>query len=221
MTECPTCEQDGFSSRRYMRSHHKQVHGESISGFEYTCEWCGGSGIKSQIDDRDAHQFCSTECYHEWRVETLVGEQSPVWQGRTVVVKCDQCGESVEKQLIHIENNKRVFCSNECHAQHMSGRYDDPAFTRKSYGPNWAERRRERIHEDGHKCVVCGVGNSEHKEVYGAKLHVHHIIPIRKFAANGELDYEKANRLDNLITMCVSCHGKWEGIPIRPEVEHA
>lgn len=217
MTNCPTCGEDGFSSRKYMRSHHKQAHGESIAGFEYTCHWCDKSGVKSQINDRDEHQFCSTECYHNWRAETLVGEDSPAWEGRTVMKKCDNCGEETVKNMVNVEKRNNVFCSQACHSEFMSGTYDGPSFARKSYGPNWEEKRAERLDKDDHKCVVCSMSNEEHKHAYGCSLHVHHVTPIRKFADDGELDYERANRLSNLITLCGACHGRWEGIPLRPE----
>jgi 5-methylcytosine-specific restriction endonuclease McrA len=62
------------------------------------------------------------------------------------------------------------------------------------------------------------MSNEEHKEVYGKALHVHHIERKESFRdKNGELDYERANRVENLITLCNKCHGRWEGIPLRPQ----
>lgn len=103
-----------------MKSHHAQAHGTSIAGYNYTCHWCGESGRKRQIDDRDDHQFCSTGCYHEWRKETLVGENSPVWEGKTVTVNCDWCGGETEKAQCRLQKNQRAFCSQDCHGQWLS-----------------------------------------------------------------------------------------------------
>jgi len=224
--ECPTCEKDFFKTEASMRSHHTQAHGESIAGYDYTCEWCGERGTKSQIDDRDDHQFCSTECYHTWRRNTLVGEESPAWEGKTVKKDCEWCGQSVVKQLAHIEGNERAFCNQDCHGNWLSENRRGENATRwkggidLDYGPNWGRKRQMRLEEDNHSCVVCGMEENEHKHTYGTSLHVHHIQPMRQFKSDdGEMNHERANRLNNLVTLCVSCHSRWEGIPLRPEVQ--
>lgn len=81
----------------------------------------------------------------------------------------------------------------------------------EDYGPNWNKQRQKALKRDGYECTVCGISNSDHKEMYGAGLHVHHIQKVRHFD-----DYKKQNRLDNLVTLCVTCHSDWEGIPLRP-----
>ncbi|WMT07796.1 helix-turn-helix domain-containing protein [Natrinema thermotolerans] len=85
------------------------------------------------------------------------------------------------------------------------------------YGPNWPEQREKRLERDDHQCVVCGVSESEYRDRTGRDLDVHHIRPRREFVDDDGLDHEAANRLDNLITLCRSCHAKWEGIPLKPE----
>jgi 5-methylcytosine-specific restriction endonuclease McrA len=88
------------------------------------------------------------------------------------------------------------------------------------YGPNWQEKRAKRVERDGHQCVVCKMSNEEHKEEYGRALNVHHIQPLSSFREEDErVDYDRANRLENLITLCCKCHGRWEGIPLRPQVD--
>ena len=67
------------------------------------------------------------------------------------------------------------------------------------YGPNWEEQRIKALERDGHRCRVCGVNKG--------KLDVHHIVPFRNF---GRRHYLKANTLDNLITLCISCHATLE-----------
>lgn len=88
---------------------------------------------------------------------------------------------------------------------------------RGSYGPNWRQRRKERLDKDGWECVVCNVDNHQHKDMYNKSLHVHHIQPLRSFVENGRVNYEAANRITNLITLCAKCHRKWEGVPLRPQ----
>ncbi|MBN8580494.1 MAG: DEAD/DEAH box helicase [Anaerolineae bacterium] len=72
------------------------------------------------------------------------------------------------------------------------------------YGPDWQKIRLAVRKRDQFKCQVCGAleTNREH--------HVHHKTPFRAFIQNGVLDREQANRLENLTTLCPSCHRKVE-----------
>jgi DEAD/DEAH box helicase domain-containing protein len=67
------------------------------------------------------------------------------------------------------------------------------------YGPNWPRIRLAVRTRDRFRCQVCGAAES-------AREHdVHHKIPFKAFTSIVE-----ANRLDNLITLCPSCHRKAE-----------
>ena len=67
------------------------------------------------------------------------------------------------------------------------------------YGPAWpAIRNRARL-RDGFACRVCGAGETH------AAHEVHHVQPFRSFR-----DRNDANRLDNLVTLCGSCHRRAE-----------
>ncbi len=81
------------------------------------------------------------------------------------------------------------------------------------YGPNWPEQRRAARARDDYHCQACGVDEVTHRENTGERLSVHHITPFREFT-DGEADYESANALDNLVTLCKRCHVRWEGIPL-------
>lgn len=72
------------------------------------------------------------------------------------------------------------------------------------YGPNWPQQRKLALARDGYRCRRCGVSEG--------MLHVHHIRPFREFAyLPGQNDhYLAANELDNLITLCPSCHRQAE-----------
>ncbi|MFM8367736.1 MAG: DEAD/DEAH box helicase [Chloroflexota bacterium] len=72
------------------------------------------------------------------------------------------------------------------------------------YGPDWQKIRLAVRKRDQFKCQVCGAAetNREHD--------VHHKTPFRAFIQNGVLDREQANRLENLTTLCQSCHRKVE-----------
>src|SRR6185503_11436035 len=68
-----------------------------------------------------------------------------------------------------------------------------------NYGPEWT-RLRERVRaRDGYKCQVCGTPESTRQH------DVHHKIPFRAFTSLAE-----ANGLENLTTLCSSCHHKVE-----------
>lgn len=72
------------------------------------------------------------------------------------------------------------------------------------YGPDWQKVRVAVRTRDQFTCQVCGAAetNREHD--------VHHKIPFRAFIQNGVPDREQANRLENLTTLCQSCHRKVE-----------
>jgi 5-methylcytosine-specific restriction endonuclease McrA len=64
---------------------------------------------------------------------------------------------------------------------------------------------------DNFTCQRCGITTEE----TGKSLDVHHIKPYREF--NG--DHKSAHHLDNLITLCNSCHQivEWEsGVRVAP-----
>ena len=72
------------------------------------------------------------------------------------------------------------------------------------YGPDWQKVRLAVRKRDQFQCQVCGAAETirEHD--------VHHKTPFRAFIQNGVLDREQANRLENLTTLCQSCHRKVE-----------
>ncbi len=68
-----------------------------------------------------------------------------------------------------------------------------------NYGPDWA-RTRDRVRaRDKYTCQVCGAVETNRQH------DVHHKIPFRAFTS-----YIDANRLENLTTLCPSCHHKVE-----------
>lgn len=73
------------------------------------------------------------------------------------------------------------------------------------YGSNWITQRDRARERDHYTCQVCG-------KLEADKSHeVHHIIPFRTFTDTSEFqDYELANQLDNLVTLCPTCHRRAE-----------
>lgn len=76
------------------------------------------------------------------------------------------------------------------------------------YKGRWANQRDKARERDNWRCQRCGVKESD----ISRELDVHHKKPYRKFE-----DKENANKLENLITLCRSCHGKMERWPVQPE----
>ena len=73
------------------------------------------------------------------------------------------------------------------------------------YGPDWAKIRLRVRTRDEFRCQVCGRVES------GREHDVHHKIPFRTFRDEaGQIERERANRLDNLVTLCPECHHKAE-----------
>jgi 5-methylcytosine-specific restriction endonuclease McrA len=74
-------------------------------------------------------------------------------------------------------------------------------------GPNWHRQREKARNRDNYECQKC---RSE------KQLQVHHITPYDSFD-----DYKEANRLQNLITLCTSCHHKleWGSITVQSDLE--
>jgi 5-methylcytosine-specific restriction endonuclease McrA len=68
-----------------------------------------------------------------------------------------------------------------------------------NYGPDWPKIRDRVRARDKYTCQVCGA-------VEASRQHdVHHKVPFRAFTSLAE-----ANRLENLTTLCPSCHHKVE-----------
>ena len=74
-------------------------------------------------------------------------------------------------------------------------------------GPNWEQQRSQTRERDGRRCQHCGA-----PERPGRAHDVHHIQPFRTFGyVRGKNEhYLEANRLENLVTLCTSCHRRVE-----------
>jgi DEAD/DEAH box helicase domain-containing protein len=77
----------------------------------------------------------------------------------------------------------------------------------QEYGPSWPPARQAARARDGYVCRQCGAPQRE-----GREHDVHHIRPFREFGfIPGENHNDRlANDLENLITLCPSCHHRAE-----------
>lgn len=78
---------------------------------------------------------------------------------------------------------------------------------RDDRGSNWEQQRNRARARDGYRCRHCGVHERPERG-----HDVHHIQPFRTFGfVRGKNDnYLEANRLENLVTLCRSCHRRVE-----------
>jgi len=69
------------------------------------------------------------------------------------------------------------------------------------FGSNWQKQREKALERDDFECRKCSDEGS---------LHVHHIKPRRTYIESDIFDIEESNRLQNLVTLCASCHREEE-----------
>ena len=194
-----------------------------------TCECCGK--YFSVAEYRKATtRFCSLECHGYWRFKNenpsskpdnhltgnafrqgkrptnafengVTGKDHPSWI-EPIELTCDFCDKIFYKKPWELKRNKSgfYFCSHKCAKEGMRGD-KDPRYIGgpKTYrGRNWPKSRQEAIDRDNGTCQDCGT-------YIGPSISVHHIIPFRDFD-----DSIKANRVENLVCLCQSCHIKRE-----------
>lgn len=166
----------------------------------FVCEVCGKQFARKKSSlVKSNNKYCSKKCW-----ANRAGKEEKL---------CPICGKS----FIAYKSANQTCCSRKCHGKllaqtksgknsvHWKGGHND------NRGANWRQQRQKARKRDGYKCQACGM--SEKKN--GRALDVHHIVPFRKFD-----DYRKANRLENLISLCRSCHQKAEKgtIPFQPKL---
>ena len=83
------------------------------------------------------------------------------------------------------------------------------------YGPNWQQQRKLVLERDNYRCRTCGASGKDPEgssKPLGSVLHVHHIRPFREFnyLPGVNENYIQANQIDNLVTLCPSCHRRAE-----------
>lgn len=117
---------------------------------------------------------------------------------------CDVCGET----------HFRSSCPNGPHdtfdrlsddKKSVSHRPDETSSTYETnHSDDWEEQRLKAKRRDLARCQDCGMSESEHSrrdDLFGSGLHVHHKTPARDFD-----DPADAHFLENLVTLCDSCH---------------
>ena len=193
------------------------------------CEYCGVEFVKAKSNLNGKRSFCSRKCKNEWQREGLKGDSNPFKNRKhsketirkirknklekslrgednpkynKVLIKCEECGESVLKIPYLLTRNKHQYCSVECRirgqSKVMSG------IKNPNYNPNLtSEDRKKRmqvlgythfknsvLRRDDFKCVICESDKS---------IVVHHL---------NSYHWDKNNRLNpnNAVVLCYDCH---------------
>ena len=182
-------------------------------GVDAECSNCGDSMsvMRARYNEYE-HHYCSDNCMSGGHSDRMSGSGNPNWdQDLRVKTSCSWCGDTIQRPQSLVQDSGQVFCNLGCYGEWRSENLVGeaaPAWNgghERYYGSSWKEQRRRALKRDGGECRVCGRTDT---------VHVHHIRPFRKF---GQDNHEKANHLDNLVTLCPEHHGKWEGIPVAPQ----
>ena len=144
------------------------------------CEYCD---VAFAAYEANHTKFCSKACASMWSSVFHRGDKCYQWRGGPVTLICQQCGVAfLSKRSV---NGKRKYCSRKCAGVALTLH---PERLRPSA---WNDKLRDSIRKrDDYSCQNCD-------EIQGRRNHaVHHI------------DYKiRNNEPNNLITLCVYCHG--------------
>ena len=152
------------------------------------CVTCGNP-VKFKPSRKAGRIFCDFDCF----------VKRPI-RHKKVQVHCAYCGKGFLVFPCKARNQDWFYCDILCRAWHITGK-NNPAFRNSGhkykYGANWKRQRRLAYIRDSYTCRRCGI-----RPLTMRYLHAHHVIPFINF--NGH--FLTANRIDNLITLCLTCH---------------
>jgi 5-methylcytosine-specific restriction endonuclease McrA len=159
---------------------------------DLTCDHCGTTFRVKASSKQGARTFCSLACF---------GAANSAALRVRVSVECAGCAAPLLVHPSRARVNGRFYCGTTCRARHIIGP-NNPSYTsgigrKREYAANWKSQRRAAVLRDGARCRVCGARPARQRD-----LHVHHLIAARTFGG----DWERANALDNLVTLCMPCH---------------
>jgi len=204
-TKCVYCGEIFISKRKGSKSCGKRdmLHrvNEKVLTTKTICDCCGKIFEQPKYTHKknvreQRKNYCNAKCMGE------------AYKDR-IKLTCSECGETFERAKSGVVGTeKHYFCSKECQAKNIDYilrgeyhfRYIDGE-SKNNRGKGWIRTRKEVRLRDNYTCGICGITEKE----IGKALDVHHIKPYRLFD-----DSEEANSINNLISLCPSCHHREE-----------
>lgn len=171
------------------------------------CEKCG-SEFEEVKSREDRAKYCSEDCRIEAFTEvglekgeeTRFDEGHEPWNKGLSIEKSEKIQEIARKtQEAQLGINHNPGVGFQPGEEHRNWK-DEYTYTKKR-GENWGPQRLKALNRDDHTCQKCDKTKSE----LDLPLDVHHIKPYREFESD-----KRANRVENLISLCRSCHMKVE-----------
>lgn len=223
-THCPTCGKEFWYHKCWPRIYCSracsaaQNIGRQLGVVPVGPQFCEQCGREITQDKRTGRRFCGASCFGAWLRMHNTGENHSSYKPENRVDHtCEQCGKPFTATASEVAKGWGRFCSRSCAARWQSLQPDAFRFSpmigsdnpnwkggyAPYYGPNWRTQRRNARRRDNYTCQRCGITEDE----LGRQLDVHH---IHRFGDFGPERYQEANRLDNLISLCFTCH-TWVG----------
>lgn len=184
------CRQRADNQRHYRRRNPKKTEAE----LNRECVICGISFVT------DAHHpsalTCSVKC-NSARMDRVRREKRAKRQDLSARA-CEECGTLYTPHPISA--HKQKFCSKRCQNRVMQRRRERPTGKYKRLmRKDFLDAKARVLERDSSKCRLCGMGEG--------RLHVHHIFHRTEVEMHD-------HSLENLITLCDSCHGKIHDIRV-------
>ena len=139
------CSRDCYYKWRSTHVRGKNHPGWNGGKIERVCVTCGAHFFVNLSDiKRGWGKFCTLKCKAKWQSEQLRGENSPVWRGGQITLKCEVCGKEFQVNPYRLKNENPRFCSLKC----MGKKYEEERKGEKA--PAWKGGKVKRI------CLTCG-----------------------------------------------------------------
>lgn len=183
------------------------------------CPVCGKTFIPKTLSNKTAQaRYCSQDCAYKGRTLGFTKRvltkpyDIKVSRKNKIFVNCHQCQKQIE--TIPALKDKRKFCSKECcnlnkvtssKGSNNPSWIDGRSYNKRCYrGNDWESQRLLAYKRDNFTCQICQekcvAKNRKNKnQDHHLIIQCHHIVSWH---------LTQDNSLENLITLCASCHKK-------------
>lgn len=181
------------------------------------CPVCGDNYTrhKSKVKRAKHASVCSRECHYKGREMGIIKREVNGGYDTSPEIIERECAECAD-MFGTTRSQDYKYCSRDCfldaHSKDMAGEnnpaYKDGSASEKrcNRGPHWARIRKKVYERDNYTCQRCGGDCISRRDYNGSNgdmiIQAHHIDAY---------DTPKDNQLNNLVTLCASCHAEVEG----------